>query len=313
MPSKILSDVFPCRLTCRTAPSGRHRARSAYATCLALLLLLTFAYPAIGGELDQVRQRGSLRMITMPQQNSFFARVDVDALRERGVSLADLHDADLFSGTDVEIMKRFAAKLGVDLEIVAVTKSWSDLLPTLLDEQGDVVAASLTITPERREIVDFSEPYMESFVVAAVPRARLDEFRTEEDLTGATVAVMRGSSQLEIVSAREDLGLELLLTDYAVESQAAVTEGNADLMLLDSAASVGENPEPAYPDMAIAQRLGSFQNAFALRPGSDLIEPLDRFLQEIRNSGELDEIFAAENVLGVVTTPAGRSSVQNSD
>ncbi|NIR23746.1 MAG: transporter substrate-binding domain-containing protein, partial [Gammaproteobacteria bacterium] len=64
-----------------------------------------------------------------------------------------------FLGFEYELMKRFADSQGLHLEMI-VPSRWSDLIPTLTGGGGDLIAASMTVTEERKsQGIAFSKPY----------------------------------------------------------------------------------------------------------------------------------------------------------
>jgi len=71
------------------------------------------------------------------------------------------------SGSDVDIAKLLAADLGVAFEIVPTTGS--SRIPLLQTGKADLVISSLSITPERAKVVDFSVPYADLLSVVAGP------------------------------------------------------------------------------------------------------------------------------------------------
>lgn len=258
------------------------------ATACAAALALAGA--AAATTLEDVRLRGKLIMLCFPHQTNRFVRPDLDALRELGVPLTELHDPQYFSGIDVEIMKGLAERLGVDLEVRSVTTSYADLIPALLDGEGDVIASSITITEERAKQVDFSVPYLSSWVVVAARAG--SKIRSLDDLKGKKGALVRGSSQLEYFRRLGLKGVDVELTDYTLESYLAVTEGGADFTLVDSEAPVGRGFSKEFDDLVVAFRLRPFSYGVAVTPGSDLLEPLNRYLTEMRDSGAIADIVA---------------------
>src|SRR6185436_19226408 len=86
--------------------------------------LTAFANKLSTGDLDAVRKRGALRLLTWNDPISYFA-----------------HKGQLF-GFDWELVKLLAAKLKVRVEIV-VPPERDQLLPWLLEGRGDLVAACL--------------------------------------------------------------------------------------------------------------------------------------------------------------------------
>src|SRR5262245_50388533 len=74
-----------------------------------------------------------------------------------------------YDGVDVQILKTFANKLGVALEIHPV-ENLNDLIPDLLAGKGDLLASGFSITPDREKIIDFSEPYFPVVVMVIVKK-----------------------------------------------------------------------------------------------------------------------------------------------
>lgn len=249
--------------------------------------LLLLAQAAGAGDLADVKARGKLVMLCYPSQNSTFIAADLEVMREKNLKLSELRNPEHFSGLDVELIQGFAKSLGVELEIHPVTTGYDALLPALLQGEGDVVASSLSITPKRLESVDFSDPYLRSWVAVAVPSG--SKIASAADLAGKKAALMRGSSQLEFLQSQAP-DVKILLTDFSLENYVAVKEGEADFTLMDSRAPVGESVSAAYADLKVAFRLREFDYGVALRKGSDLAAPLNAYLAGLKQSGELDRM-----------------------
>src|SRR5437899_5720450 len=97
-------------------------------------------------------------------------------------------------GFDVDVAHRFAQALFNDanqVELVAVTSG--NRIPFLQSGKIDIIIATVTITDERRQVVEFSEPYFLSGSLLLVPRA--STARGLEDMAGKTVAVVPGAIQ----------------------------------------------------------------------------------------------------------------------
>src|SRR5579885_2095170 len=74
--------------------------------------LLGLAWPASSGDPADLKARGKLVMLTFPVQGGFFDVVNVDLMREQGLTFKDLHKPEQFSGIDVDVMNGFARSLG---------------------------------------------------------------------------------------------------------------------------------------------------------------------------------------------------------
>jgi ABC-type amino acid transport substrate-binding protein len=256
---------------------------------LSLVAFLCLAQTARAGDLAEVKARGKLVMLCFPTQTNNFISADLDAMREHNLKLAEMRNPDHFKGLDVELAKGFAKSLGVELEIQALSAGYDALLPALVRREGDLVASSLTSTPKRQESADFSEPYYTSWLAVAVP---LDSKITSvSDLAGKKAAVVQGSSHLEFLRTLA-ADVNLLLTDYTLESYVAVQQGQADFTLMDSGSPVGEAVEKPYSDLKVAIRLQEFGYRMAVRKGSDLLAALNAYLDGLRQSGELARMAA---------------------
>jgi len=252
-------------------------------------LSVVLAGAANAGDLADVKSRGKLIMLTFPAVEDPFVAVNVEAMRAAGLKLADMKDPEHFSGVDVDLIKGFAKSLGVSLEMSPQTGGYGELLPALLAKKGDLVASRLTVTPKRQEAADFSVPYFSQWAVAAVkPGSKL---KTVEDLKGKRVAVMRGSSQYEFLSAMS-LNPEIRLTGFNMESYTAVLEGQSDYALMDSRAAVGEPVSAQFSELKVGVRVHRSDQGVMMRKGSDLKAAIDSYIEGLRTSGELEKILS---------------------
>lgn len=159
-------------------------------------------------DLEAIKARGALRVITRNNPVTYFLY--------RGERM----------GFDYQLAKMMADELGLRLEMV-VAPSRDQLIPWLLEGRGDLIAASLTRTPEREKHIAFSRPYL--LVEEWLVQRDTDELLSgPEDLKGKTIHVRRSSSYFdtlqslqeafgpfEIVEASEDLETEILIDKLA--------------------------------------------------------------------------------------------------
>lgn len=265
------------------------KRRAALGMISALAALLVAPSPAWAGDLAEVKARGKLIMLTFPAVEDPFVAVNLEAMRTAGLKLSDMKDPEHFSGVDVDLVKGFAQSLGVELEMRPQTGGYGDLLPALLNNQGDLVASRLTITPKRLEAADFSAPYFSQWAVAAVrPDSKLS---TLDDLKGKTVAVMKGSSHFEFL-AEMKINPKIRLTGFNMESYTAVLEKESDYALMDSRAEVGQPISAAFGDLKVGVRVRRSDQGVMVRKGSDLKGALDAYIESLRQSGELEKLLA---------------------
>src|SRR5947199_9573428 len=97
-------------------------------------------------------------------------------------------------GFDVDVADRFARAPFNDenqVELVAVTSG--NRIPFLQSGKIDIIIATVTITDERRQVVEFSSPYFMSGSLLLVPKT--STVRGLDDVAGKTVAVVQGAIQ----------------------------------------------------------------------------------------------------------------------
>jgi membrane-bound lytic murein transglycosylase F len=141
-------------------------------------------------------------------------------------------------GFEYELMKRFADNHDLHLEMI-VPKRWDDVIPTLREGGGDLIAASLTISQRRvNQGLAFSAPYN---YVHEVLVARADDtgFDGIENLGGRTVVVRRTSSYWNTMEELQAQGFDFTLAEAPEKMEteeiiARVASGEYDLTVSDS-------------------------------------------------------------------------------
>ena len=170
-------------------------------------------------DLPGLKERRRLRMITRNNALTYFIH------RGRQV------------GFEYELIKEFADRHGLRLDIV-IPESHADLLAYLNEGKGDVVAAAMTITEERRAQAAFTLPYNEVDELVVV-RAEEDSIASLQDLAGRTIHVRQSSSFYTTLVAFADSieGLQIASLPDSIETEdilAGVEEGRYDITLCDS-------------------------------------------------------------------------------
>jgi membrane-bound lytic murein transglycosylase F len=225
-------------------------------------------------ELDRIRKRGSITVLTQNTQHAYYT--------VRGDP----------AGFEYELAAAFADRLGVELDVE--TRPWSDLVPALLRHDGDFIAASLTNTEERRTEVEFSEPYLIVRQQLIVPVSRRD-VATLADVNGMTVHVRAGTSYearlRELVEGGLQAGI-ILHEDRPTEDLIrAVAHGEIEATIADT--HVARLNRRYYPDVRIALAIsGPEPLAWAVRPGArGLRREINAFFEEIEHDGTFDRIY----------------------
>ena len=266
-----------------SAPTGRFTRLFA-----AALFSAALASSAFASDLSDVKARGKLIVVTFPLLEDAFMQVDVEAMRNLGVGLGDMKDPAHFKGIDLELMRGFATKLGVKLEIKPELGGYGALIPALDRKDGDVAASSFAVTPARQATADFSIPYIRMWDVAAVrPDSKI---KSRNDLRGKKAAIIEGSSHLERLTAM-DLQPVIVPTKFVLEGYSAVKDKEADYTIIESRAEVGSPVSAQYSELRVGVRLSETTYGVAMRKGSDLKPLLDEYIEGLGRSGELEKLL----------------------
>jgi ABC-type amino acid transport substrate-binding protein len=102
-------------------------------------------------------------------------------------------------GFDVDIAKALCAEMEVECEITA--QAWDGMIPGLNAGRYDAIVASMSITPERREAVNFTQPYYQAGAVLVAP-ADSDIMPEAEAMEGKLIGVQRASTYANLMEQR---------------------------------------------------------------------------------------------------------------
>jgi ABC-type amino acid transport substrate-binding protein len=262
------------------------RWKALAAAVLAVSAQTTHAAQA--SDLASVKARGKLVVGVFATQDDLAVSANLTRMRERGLKLAELRHPDEFTGFDIDLLKGFAESLGVELEFHAATTELKDLFSTLTGGACDLLAGGLGITAKRREAMDFSRPYFTIWL--AVITRRDSPISSVSDLAGKTAVEIAGSSAIETLRALAPRA-KIELAPFSYEVFDLVAEGKADFTTQPNELAPGEPVGGAAPNLKVAFRLQEIPVGFAARKGSDLLAPLDAYLDRIRRSGELARIL----------------------
>jgi membrane-bound lytic murein transglycosylase F len=237
--------------------------------------------------LEEIVKSGYLRVLTRNNDTSFFIY--------RGHRM----------GFDYELGKRLAQHLGIRVDMI-ITQSWSDMVPALLKGEGDVIAAEVTVTDERKKQVLFAEPWGHTREVV-VWKDGSPPLKSAEDLAGKEVHVRKSStyaqSLVELNGKLENKVVILPLpedweTDTILQ---AVSKGEIVYTVADELLA---NVHSAYfPNLVVGPPISPERDlAWAVRPGDvKLKKTIDEVFHELRKKPDFNilrkKYFEAERTL----------------
>lgn len=199
------------------------------------------------------------------------------------------------TGLDIELGKALADKLGVEVEFQEAT--WDSLLIGIDTERFDTVINSVSITDERAEKYDFSDPYYYE-ARHVVVRADDDSIHGPEDLNGKKIATNTTNA---FIPWYEEQGVEVIGVDTSGEAIDLLLSGRVDFVGLNVPvlnAYLQEHLDAA-DKVKEAFVIPNSEDVIAIpvRKGEpEFLDAINAALAELREEGALKEI--SEKYLG---------------
>ena len=138
------------------------------------------------GDLDQMIAKRRIRVLLVYSKTFYF----IDRGRQRGITY------DFMRAFEDDLNRRLGSG-HLRVQVVFIPVSRDELIPGLVQGRGDIAAANLTITDERREQVDFSTPIATGVSEIVVTGPASPAIQSVQDLAGQEVFVRKSSSYYE--------------------------------------------------------------------------------------------------------------------
>lgn len=161
---------------------------------------------------------------------------------------------DYAYGYDVMMAKHIAEELGMELEIVKL--DWDSLVPAVQSGTVDCVIAGQSITAERQEMVDFTEPYYYATIVTLTKNDSPYASATSvADLAGATCTSQQNTIWYDICLPQIPDANILPAQESAPAMLVALDSGRCDIVVTDQ--PTGLAATVAYPDFELLDFTGT--------------------------------------------------------
>lgn len=232
-------------------------------------------------KLQMIKDSGKLVLGTAADYPPFEFHVEIDG-------------KDTIVGFDIDIAKKIAEAIGVELEIIDM--KFEGLLPALTAGKIDLIVSGMTPTDERKQSVDFSIVYYDAKQTMLVKTDQVDVLNTIEAFAGKTLGVQKASIQEELAKTMF-LESEAKAIDKIPNLILELKTNKVDGLLL--AEPVAAQYAKANDDLSMnGVDLGSEGgSAIAVQKGSGaFLEVIDATIQGLIDSGEIN-IFITEATL----------------
>mgnify|MGYP001366606048 CR=1 FL=1 len=195
-------------------------------------------------------------------------------------------------GFDIDLIKAIEQMWGEDIVIKDI--SFDQLIPSLRSGQVDLIVSGLTITENRKEVIDFTIPYFDwGEIILSTKGANKD--MVLEDLAGQKIAFQGGSTAHELVAAlaKKHPDTQLMLFDSLEEVWMAVEEDKADAAVVPYPLTAHYLNTHRENNLQMVGKVFSvYPEGIAVQKGNQkLLDKLNESLKTLKENGTYDRLF----------------------
>lgn len=193
-------------------------------------------------------------------------------------------------GFDLDLMRAIAEEEGLEVEFKSL--SFDALTAAIQNGEIDVIAAGMSITPDRQEQLLFSKPYMDASLGIYVAKDT-DGVNGVGDLKGKVVAAQQGTTganQVQKLAKKRQIGEAKILEDYNM-CFLELSNGGADALIIDL--PVAENYMKNNPDqvkMVGEPYVADYYGLAMAKDNTDLQQKINDGLDKVIKSGKFEEL-----------------------
>lgn len=203
-----------------------------------------------------------------------------------------LNENKEIDGFDADIAKEVAKRLGVKVEFAP--QEFSGLIPSLQAGKIDAIISQVTITDERKQQIDFTQPYITNQVKIIVKEDN-DSITKLEDFKGKNIGVGLGTNDESYL--RNDVlpqvgNFEIKTYDDVITSLQDLNAGRIDATINNLYALKPIVDKNGYKIKAVGDAIKSDQAGIAIRKNNpEFLTALDQALTDMKADGTYNTIF----------------------
>jgi polar amino acid transport system substrate-binding protein len=193
-------------------------------------------------------------------------------------------------GFDVDLMDLVADDLELEQEIVNTPFETIETGQAMATGKCDIAAAGMTITEERDEVIDFSDPYFDA--TQALLTKKGAGYDSLESLDGKVLGVQIGTTGQEYADDNAPEGVEIKVFEDLALLLEAVKSGSVDAGINDNTVLVGYAEENPDTEMTAEFATGE-QYGFGVAEGenAELLDAVNKAFADAHEDGTYEKLF----------------------
>lgn len=194
--------------------------------------------------------------------------------------------SDEWTGFDAEFARAFGEKIGVEVELVPI--KWESKYNELNTKNVDCLWNGMTITDAVKKNASSTNAYATNSQVVVAKKENLDKYATTDSLKDLTIAVEKGSAGEEQAKMYSSKVVSLEAQSDALKE---VLAGTSDVCIIDSTMAnsmTGEGTD--FSGLGFKLSLTTEEYGIGFRKGSDMVEVMNKYIEESKADGTLDKL-----------------------
>lgn len=190
-----------------------------------------------------------------------------------------------YIGFDIDMMAAICKKMG--LELVVVPTAWDGIIPALVSDRFDVIISAMSITAERKEQINFTDPYYKNDLAITTPVDK--PIKNADELVGKVVGVQ--------VDTTGQFAIEKIEGIKDIKKYETIIAALQDLQAGRTDAVVNDEPSNAYqilniPELANTGTIPVDDDyGFGIKKeNEELLAAVNQALKELKEEGVYDLI-----------------------
>jgi ABC-type amino acid transport substrate-binding protein len=193
-------------------------------------------------------------------------------------------------GLNIDMAEAIAKKIGVPLEVIEIP--YPSLIPALQNGQADIVIAALYITDQRKEVVDFTDPYMDTGMILVV-KAENNTIKSIDDIKGKVVGVKAGADSEKVAQELKAKGYDFTVKSYnqTEDYLLDIENGRLDAVINDVLFQLSYNQE--RPGLkVVGDPFTKVSVGMAVRKGDkELLDVTNTVIRDMKQSGDSEKLY----------------------
>jgi polar amino acid transport system substrate-binding protein len=206
------------------------------------------------------------------------------------------HDAESNSerGIAIDLVTEIGKDAGYSIQLVPMP-TIVGLIPALVSNKIDLIAANMLVSPERQALIDFSQPLFVAGDGLLVLKSDSKEYRSLEDLKGDVIGTQSGSPFVSLIQ-KTGLFPDLKTYTSVPEAMQAVSDGQIKAAVVGSLTAAYEQHLGHFSNLRIVKSYRSLivaPDALGVRKADgELLKKINTSLAKLKANGTMKLIFA---------------------